>query len=77
MPCLSLDSCCCIGLVIDEFPAIADRIKTPLEEGMVFALEPKFGVPGLGMVGVENTFEVTAAGAKCISGHEYNILCIE
>ncbi|MBU1001170.1 MAG: Xaa-Pro peptidase family protein [Proteobacteria bacterium] len=66
-----------IGLVIDEFPAIADRIKTPLEEGMVFALEPKFGVPGLGMVGVENTFEVTAAGAKCITGSAYDILCIE
>ncbi|BBD08298.1 M24 family metallopeptidase [Desulfovibrio ferrophilus] len=66
-----------IGLVIDEFPAIANKIKTPLEEGMVFALEPKFGVPGLGMVGVENTFEVTASGAKCISGHDYDILCIE
>lgn len=66
-----------IGLVIDEFPAIADRIKTPLEEGMVFALEPKFGVPGLGMVGVENTFEVTASGARCITGTDYDILCVE
>ncbi len=66
-----------IGLVIDEFPPIANKIKVELEEGMVFALEPKFGLPGLGMVGVENTFEVTSDGAKCITGEDYEIVCVE
>jgi len=66
-----------IGLVIDEFPAIAARIKTPLEEGMVMALEPKFALPGLGMVGVENTFEVTPGGARCITGDAFGLVCVE
>jgi len=66
-----------IGLVIDEFPAIAAKIKVPLEEGMTLALEPKFGIPGLGMVGVENTFEVTASGAVCITGDEFELVCVE
>lgn len=66
-----------IGLVVDEFPAIAKKIKMPLEEGMTFALEPKYGIPGLGMVGVENTFEVTPDGARCITGDDYSMLCID
>lgn len=65
-----------IGLVVDEFPAIAAKIKTPLEEGMTMALEPKFSVPGLGMVGVENTFEITPTGAVCITGDEYDMVCV-
>ena len=36
-----------------------DRV---LEEGMVFALEPKFVFPGLGAIGIENTWAVTADG---------------
>jgi len=44
---------------------------------MVFALEPKQGIPGVGMVGVENTFEVTPYGGKCISGDEFDIICVE
>lgn len=66
-----------IGMVVDEFPAIAAKIDVPLEEGMVFALEPKYGIEDLGMVGVENTFEVTSEGAKCISGDAYGMICIE
>lgn len=52
-----------IGLCIDEYPAIAKGFDEPLEEGMVLALEPKIGLPGLGMVGIENTFEVRPGGA--------------
>ena len=35
---------------------------------MVIALEPKKGIEGIGMVGVENTFIVTPEGGKCITG---------
>ncbi|NDV28684.1 Xaa-Pro peptidase family protein [Desulfovibrio sp. JC010] len=66
-----------IGLTIDGFPPIAKGFDIPIEEGMVFALEPKQGIPGIGMVGVENTFEVTADGAECITGDDYDIICIE
>ena len=57
-----------IGLNIDEYPVIAEGFFEPLEEGMVIALEPKKGIEGIGMVGVENTFIVTPEGGKCITG---------
>jgi Xaa-Pro aminopeptidase len=51
-----------IGLVIDEFPAIAKKIDYPLKENMVIAVEPKKGLKGIGLVGIENTFLVTPDG---------------
>lgn len=63
-----------IGLAVDEFPVLAKGFKIPLQEGMVLALEPKIGLPGVGMVGVENTFEITGSGAKSISGGEFDLL---
>lgn len=66
-----------IGLAIDEYPVIAKGFDAPLEEGMLLAVEPKIGIPGLGMVGVENTFEVTAEGGRCLTGSDYGIICIE
>jgi len=53
-----------IGLAIDEFPAIAGKVHTPLEANMVIALEPKKGLEGIGLVGVENTFLVTNEGGE-------------
>ena len=43
-----------VGLNVDEFPVIAKGFKTPIEENMVFAIEPKKGIEGVGMVGTEN-----------------------
>lgn len=57
-----------IGLTVDEMPVIAKGFDEPLSEGMVFALEPKKGVAGVGMVGIENTFVVTPKGGQCITG---------
>lgn len=57
-----------IGLLIDELPVIAERFDEPLQEGMVFALEPKIGIKNIGMVGIENTFIVTSRGGECITG---------
>lgn len=53
-----------IGLVIDEFPAIAEKVRIPLEKNMVIAVEPKKGLAGIGLVGIENTFLVTASGGE-------------
>lgn len=47
-----------VGIELDELPVIARGLDTPLEEGMVFALEPKFIFPGEGAVGIEDTFVV-------------------
>ncbi len=53
-----------IGLAIDEFPAIAAKVQTPLEANMVIALEPKKGLVGIGLVGAENTFLVAPDGGE-------------
>jgi Xaa-Pro aminopeptidase len=57
-----------IGLWIDETPVIAEGFDEPLEEGMVFALEPKKGIPDIGLVGIENTFVVTPQGGRVLTG---------
>ncbi len=47
-----------VGLELDELPVIASDPGQRLEEGMVFALEPKFIFPGVGVAGIEDTFIV-------------------
>ncbi|MBE0595866.1 MAG: aminopeptidase P family protein [Desulfuromonadales bacterium] len=57
-----------IGVEIDEYPFIARGFKDQLlQEGMTFAFEPKAVFPGLGAVGIENTFRVAADGIKHIT----------
>lgn len=56
-----------IGLEINELPVLAPRSKDVLEKGMVFALEPKFVIPGVGAVGIENSFCVTDNGVEKIT----------
>lgn len=63
-----------IGLAIDEYPVLAKGFDLPLEEGMTLAIEPKIGMPGFGMVGVENTFEVTPEGGRSLTGGNFAIL---
>ena len=60
-----------IGLVMDEAPAIAKGFKELLEPGMTFAVEPKIALPGLGMVGTENTYVVTERGARSLTGQSH------
>ncbi|MDE6612581.1 MAG: Xaa-Pro peptidase family protein [Muribaculaceae bacterium] len=57
-----------VGIEVNELPVLAPRSRDILEEGNVIAVEPKFVVPGLGAVGVENTYIVgTGAPAECIT----------
>jgi len=63
-----------IGLHVDELPVIAEGFTEPLQEGMVFAVEPKKGIEGIGMVGIENTFIVTPQGGECISGNNPGLI---
>lgn len=65
-----------IGLTMDESPAIANRFKEVLADGMTFALEPKIALPGIGMVGSENTYLVTANGGKALTGSPHKLYCV-
>lgn len=66
-----------IGLAVDEPPVLARGFDHPLEEGMVLAVEPKIGISGFGMVGIENTFEITPDGGASLTGNNFGIICIE
>lgn len=47
-----------VGLELDELPVLAPRQQQQLEAGNVIAVEPKFFFPGVGAVGVENTYAI-------------------
>jgi Xaa-Pro aminopeptidase len=63
-----------IGLWIDETPVIAKGFDEPLQEGMVFAIEPKKGIRDVGLVGIENTFVVTPRGGRSITGTSHGLI---
>lgn len=66
-----------IGVEIDEFPFIARGFKDQvLEENMTFAFEPKAVFPGLGAVGIENTFWVGAEGLKHITFSDQDLVVL-
>ena len=66
-----------IGLTVDEYPVLAKGFIEPLQENMVFAVEPKKGIEGIGMVGIENTFIVTPEGGRCITGSNPGLIFVE
>lgn len=45
-----------VGLEFNEFPIISEKSAHVLAINNVIAVEPKFTVPGLGVVGIENTW---------------------
>lgn len=57
-----------IGLTVDETPVLARGFRQPLRADMVFAIEPKIALPGIGTVGTENTYHITQDGAVALSG---------
>ena len=56
-----------VGIEINELPVIAPRSRDILALGNVIALEPKFVIPGVGAVGIENTYIVTPNGMECVT----------
>lgn len=63
-----------VGLQINELPVLTPRSQELLEPGMVFALEPKFVIPGTGAVGIENTLLVTDSGVENLTVFEEDII---
>jgi Xaa-Pro aminopeptidase len=65
-----------IGLEIDELPLIAKGFAQPLEIGMVFAFEPKFIFPDIGVVALEDDYLVTENGVEKLTRAEDDIIVI-
>ena len=65
------------GLQINEFPILTSRSKEILEENMVVAFEPKFVIPKIGAVGIENTYLVTKTKIENLSLVEEKIIDLE
>lgn len=63
-----------IGIEVDEYPFIAQGFdEQVLLPGMVFAFEPKAVFPGLGAVGIENTWRVAGSGIKRLTYSQENL----
>jgi Xaa-Pro dipeptidase len=65
------------GVELDEYPFIAKGFNEYLlQENMTFAFEPKAVFPGLGAVGVENTFWVAADGLKHLTFSSQELIVV-
>ncbi|WP_455637643.1 M24 family metallopeptidase [Parabacteroides sp.] len=63
-----------IGIQINELPVLTPRSREELQPDMVFALEPKFVIPGVGAVGIENSFLMTDSGVEKLTIFEEEII---
>ncbi len=54
----------------------AQKPYDPLEEGMVFTLEPRLTVPGYGVATIEEMVQVTAHGAKYLSKPQTKLIVV-
>ena len=55
-----------IGLELDEPPVLGPGVDTPIEEGMILAVEPKLISPDFGAVSIEDDVVVTADGCELL-----------
>lgn len=62
-----------VGIELNEGPVIMERNRSMLEENMTLAIEPKFVIPGVGAVGVENTYIVRADGLENLTQGDENL----
>lgn len=53
-----------IGLEVDELPVLSYKNPMVLEAGMTVAVEPKLIFPGIGHVGIEDTYVITPDGLE-------------
>ncbi|WP_243373523.1 Xaa-Pro peptidase family protein [Geotalea sp. SG265] len=65
-----------VGLELDEYPVLAQGFKVPLKTGQTIAIEPKFVLPGIGAIGIENTFAVSSNGGIKLTDMSDEIVCL-
>lgn len=56
-----------VGIDLNEMPVITPKSREILQECMTLAIEPKFVIPGVGAVGIENTYVVRPDGLENIT----------
>lgn len=56
-----------VGTELDEPPYLAPEMKYELAAGMVVAVEPKVALPGIGVIGIEDTLVIRDGGAELIT----------
>lgn len=56
-----------IGIAVNELPVLQPRSRDAIAPGMVIAVEPKFVLPRVGAVGIENTYLATEQGLECLT----------
>jgi len=66
-----------VGLELDQLPVLAKGFTMPLQSGQVIAVEPKFVIPGKGVIGIENTFIVTDDGGQRLSDFSDEIVFLK
>ena len=66
-----------VGLEINEPPVFTPRSKETLAVGMAIALEPKFVLPGIGAVGIENTYIINENGLENITLCEEELITLK
>lgn len=62
-----------VGIELNEQPVIMDRNKGLLQENMTIAIEPKFVLPEIGALGVENTYVVRPDGLENLTPYNENL----
>lgn len=65
-----------VGIEINELPVIAPRSRDILALNNVIAIEPKFVIPHVGAVGIENTYVVTDSGLKSLTNAPEGIVSL-
>ena len=56
-----------VGTELDEPPYLAPEMKDELAAGMVIAIEPKVALPGIGVVGIEDTLVIRDSGVDILT----------
>lgn len=65
-----------IGLEVNEMPVLARKFDRPIEVGNVFAVEPKFTHPRLGVIGLENTYAIRQDGCENLGSTPEDVVSV-
>ena len=65
-----------LGIEIDEYPFISKGSEMILENGMAVAIEPKLLIPGLGLIGIEDTYLIDQDGCEKLTSSPEEIVAL-
>ncbi|CEG28197.1 M24 family metallopeptidase [Bacillus sp. B-jedd] len=66
-----------LGINVHEYPSIMETNHMPLEEGMVFTIEPGIYVPDVAGVRIEDDVHVTSAGLEVLTKYPKELQIIK